>query len=131
MTEGASEEAIGALLDTIERAWSAGDGDRFASVFTEDADFINIRALELRGRQAIAEHHRLLFSTIYKGTSIRREGTRIRLIRRDVATVEQFAIVRLEGEERRAHMLAVAVDGPDGWAFQALHNMLPFDPEAA
>ena len=38
-------------------------------------------------------------------------------------------MVALAGEERGAHMFAVAVDSPEGWALQAFHNMLPFDPE--
>jgi|SRR5262245_62938563 len=126
MTTTSAEHAVTALLDTIAEAWEAGDGDRFASVFTDDADFVNIRALALRGRKEIAEHHNMLFSTIYKGTSIRSEDTRIRLIHPGVATIEQFAIVQIEGEERRAHMLAVAVETPEGWALQALHNMIPF-----
>ena len=127
MTDRSPEEAVASLLETITEAWKAGDGDLFASVFTEDADFVNIRALALRGRKEIAEHHNLLFSSIYKGTSIRAEGTRIRLIRPDVATIEQFAIVAIEDEERRAHMLAVAVETPEGWALRAFHNMIPFE----
>jgi hypothetical protein len=63
-------------------------------------------------------------------TSIQSEGTRIRLIRPDAGTIEQFAVVEVAGIQRRAHMLAVAAEGPDGWALEAFHNMLPFDPEA-
>jgi uncharacterized protein (TIGR02246 family) len=99
----------------------------FASVFTNDADFINIRAHELRGRRAIAEHHPTLFATIYKGSTARVERVLIRLIRPDVATIEQTTVVEFEGADRRAHMLAVAVEGPDGWAIQAVHNMLPLE----
>ncbi len=127
MAASSPEDAIQALLDTIKKAWQAGDGELFASVFTEDADFVNIRAHELRGRAAIAEHHNQIFSTVYQGSSIRSEGVRIKLIRPDVATIEQTSVVEFGGVERRAHMLAVAVDGAGGWAMQAVHNMIPFD----
>jgi uncharacterized protein (TIGR02246 family) len=35
------EAAIGALLDRMGQAWARGDGDAYASVFSEDATYDN------------------------------------------------------------------------------------------
>ena len=70
------------------------------------------------------------FETIYRGTTLRPEEPRIRFIRPDVATIEGFSTVVSAGVERRAHMLAVAARGEDGWSLRALHNMIPFAPPA-
>jgi uncharacterized protein (TIGR02246 family) len=120
-------DAIEALLATIGDAFNRGDSELFASAHTEDADFSNIRANELRGRAEIDEHHRTLFSTIYRGATLRREGLRVSLIRPDVALVELRSVARAGELERHAHMLAVAVDGPEGWKLRAVHNMIPFE----
>ena len=125
--EGRARDAIEALLATTAEAFAKGDGDLLASAHTEDADFINIRAKELRGRAEIAEHHRTIFSTVYRGATAETEGLRVSLIRPDVALVEMRTVVRAGDLERHAHMLAVAVDGPEGWKLRAVHNMIPFE----
>jgi uncharacterized protein (TIGR02246 family) len=119
---------IRALLDAMGEAWARADGDAFASVFTEDADFITMTALELRGRLEIARHHAQIFATVYRGTRTRISGCRIRLIRPDIATLEIAAAVDGLGQERRAHALALAVRGAKGWLLQTFHNMIPFTP---
>jgi len=50
------EAAIRSLFELQGEAWKAADAERFASAFAEDADFINIRAHTLRGREEIARH---------------------------------------------------------------------------
>jgi uncharacterized protein (TIGR02246 family) len=47
------DSAIREVFDRQSDAWERADPDLFASAFAEDADFINITAKALRGRQEI------------------------------------------------------------------------------
>jgi uncharacterized protein (TIGR02246 family) len=125
------EAAILELFDRQTTAWERADAELFASAFAEHADFINITATPLRGRREIAEHHKKLWATIYKGSAITGGPTRVRFIRPDVALVESEASLKFGEEERHAHALAVAVRNGDRWEIAALHNMLPLRPPPA
>jgi uncharacterized protein (TIGR02246 family) len=61
----AAADAIAAALTT---AWNAGDATAFARQFTADADFVNIFGTHVVGRDEIAQLHRQIFDTIYKGS---------------------------------------------------------------
>jgi uncharacterized protein (TIGR02246 family) len=128
MTTQHDEAAIRALFDVQGEAWLAADGDRFASAFAEDADFINITATALRGRAEIARHHNLIFNTIYKGVKMELSNLRVRFLRPDVALVEADARAKVGDEDRRANLLAIALREDGAWLIHALHNMVPFKP---
>jgi uncharacterized protein (TIGR02246 family) len=63
---------IRAAADTIAAAltvaWNAADGAAFAREFAADADFVNIFAMHVVGREEIAKIHQTIFDTIYKGS---------------------------------------------------------------
>src|ERR687884_262319 len=77
-----------ALVDTYVAAWNRGDGDGFASVFAEDADFTSIRLDRIRGRAAIAAAHNQIFSTFYKDTRIQAVVDAVRPLRPDLAVFD-------------------------------------------
>ncbi len=81
------ERAIQAILQQLETAWNAYDSATFAAVFAEDANFIHIFGGQLDGRTAIEAAHRLIFNTIYRGSSARFILRSIRFVRPDVAVV--------------------------------------------
>lgn len=122
------EAAIQALFDVQGEGWATADSELFASAFATDADFINITALALRGREEIARHHAQLWATVYKGTTVQAGAMRIRFLRPDIATIEREATVKMGETERHAHMLAVAVRNAGHWEIEAVHNMIPFVP---
>lgn len=129
MVDSAEDEAaIRSLFYITGDAWSRGDAESFASVFALDADFINIRAHALRGREEIARHHKQIWDTVYKGSTVERGDLLIHFIRPDVATIEVESTLRVGEIERHAHMLAVAVCNTGRWELQAVHNMVPFSP---
>jgi uncharacterized protein (TIGR02246 family) len=129
MTDQATDEAaIKALFDVQGEGWRRRDGGLFASAFTPDADFTNITALTMRGRDEIARHHQQLFETVYRDAVVERGELEIRFVRPDVATIQAETRLRVGPVERRAHFLAVAVRCADGWQLAALHNMVPFVP---
>ncbi|MGO9518096.1 MAG: SgcJ/EcaC family oxidoreductase [Candidatus Korobacteraceae bacterium] len=71
----------------LEAAWNAADGQSFAEAFAEDADFIHILGGYYTGRAAIEAGQRMIFGTIYKGSTVRYSVEKIRFLRTDVAIV--------------------------------------------
>ena len=125
------EAAIDALFDKQAEGWERADSELFASAFAPEADFINITATPLRGRDEIARHHAQLWATLYKGATVSPGPRRIRFVTPDVAVVENEATLRMGEMERHAHALVVAVRNDGHWEIEALHNMLPFVPPRA
>ena len=60
-------ESSAAIVHDLETAWNHGDGAAFADHFTPDADFVNIQAEHMQGRDVIASGHTAIFRTIYAG----------------------------------------------------------------
>jgi uncharacterized protein (TIGR02246 family) len=81
------EKALHEMVYHLEAAWNGADGQGFAEVFTEDADFIHILGGYYKGRASIEAGHRMIFGTIYKGSTVRYSVERIRFLRPDVAIV--------------------------------------------
>jgi uncharacterized protein (TIGR02246 family) len=76
------------LLRQFMQAWSDGDAEAFASMFTPDADFVAFSGVHLVGREAIEAAHRTLFAGPLRGTVITGVDTaKIRYLRPDVAVV--------------------------------------------
>ena len=81
------EKALHEMVYHLEAAWNAADGQSFAEAFADDADFIHILGGYYTGRAAIEAGHRMIFGTIYKGSTVRYSVERIRFLRPDVAIV--------------------------------------------
>jgi uncharacterized protein (TIGR02246 family) len=79
------ERALHKLVYQLESAWNAGDGDAFAGLFTEDADLIHILGGYYTGREAIRAGHRMIFGTIYKGSTIHYSVEKIKFLRPEIA----------------------------------------------
>jgi uncharacterized protein (TIGR02246 family) len=124
----ADEAAIRRLFDISAEAWAKGDAELFASVFAEDAIFINIVAHRLQGREEIARHHAQLWANVYSGAKVETDSVLVSLVRPDVATVEVKSTLRMGDIERHADQLALALRNGDTWELQAVHNMVPFTP---
>jgi uncharacterized protein (TIGR02246 family) len=64
------ETMIAAMLQTEQAAWNANDNATYGSVYTDDADFINIRGQIFTGRTAITQVHGMIFAGPFKGSTI-------------------------------------------------------------
>lgn len=124
-----AQEAIRAIIDKLADSWNRNDMMAFASLFTEDADYISGAGLWLRGRQAIQEG---LSSDTASGGEHRDvviTGNRIKLIREDVAIVQSTWEMsrgndrREEGvESRKGIFTQVIVSHGERWQIAALQN---------
>ncbi len=120
------ERALHGMVYQLETAWNAADAATFAALFVEDADFIHILGGYYSGRTAIEGGHRMIFGTIYKGSTVRYSVDGIKFLRPDVAIVflRQFLQFREGGAaselEARPTIVAEKVDGD--WRIVALQN---------
>ncbi len=91
------ERALHGMVYQLEAAWNAADSASFAALFAEDADFIHILGGYYTGRAAIEAGHRMIFGTIYKGSTVRYSVEKIRFLRPDVATHFSSSVSAVSG----------------------------------
>jgi len=120
------ERALHEMVYHLEAAWNAADGTSFAEAFAEDADFIHILGGYYTGRAAIEAGHRMIFGTIYKGSTVRYSVEKIRFVLPDVAIVylRQF-LQFFEGgvpSELAARPTIVAEKREGNWRIVNLQN---------
>jgi uncharacterized protein (TIGR02246 family) len=98
-TELQAEQAVQDLLLKLREAWDRGDGEAYAAVFSDDAQYVNAPGERVYGRKAIAESHQHVFDTIFKGSKLGRNyPRRFRQISPDVILVESSGSVLFPGE---------------------------------
>lgn len=118
------EAAIRENVKQMETGWNTKDGALFAKPFAEDADFVVINGMYIKGRTQIAAGHQQIFNTIFKDTTISLAIKQIRFLRPDVA------VVHVEGERRgptenlnqKAMLTLVMTKEKDGWTIAAFQN---------
>lgn len=71
----------------LAEAWAAGDAERYAAVFTDDADYVAFDGTRMVGRQQIADGHRALFAGIMRGSRMIHRDPTARYAGPDVAVV--------------------------------------------
>jgi uncharacterized protein (TIGR02246 family) len=120
------ERALHGMVYQLEAAWNAADGAAFAAHFNDDADFVHILGGYYTGRAAIEAGHRMIFGTIYKGSTVRYSVEKIRFLRPDVALIflrqhlQLFEDDQPRELEARPTIVAVNVDGK--WHIAAMQN---------
>jgi len=124
--------ALERIVRQLEAAWNAMNGDAFAAPFTDDADFVTIRAEHFRGRSAIAAGHTAIFRTIYAGSTCHFTVEAARLLHPEVALVHVRSILDvpqgpLAGRHRACFSLVVTTE-PGRWEIAAFHNTLEPQP---
>src|SRR3954466_6977447 len=81
------EAAIRENVKQMESGWNTKSGALFAKPFAEDADYVVINGMYIKGRQVIESAHQRIFDTIYKDTTLALKVTQVRFVRPDVAVV--------------------------------------------
>jgi len=119
-----------AVLERLETAWNAGDGDAFGAAYTPDASFVTIRGDHIVGREAIGAGHAGIFGSIYAGSVNRMELVRATELADGVvlavsANTLDVPAGPLAGRHQ-AMSTSVVVRSTDGedWAVASTHNTL-------
>ena len=120
------------LVGELERAWNSADGGAFAAVFTDDADFIDIRGSHHHGRTEIGHGHQAIFDTIYKGSNVRYSVVSAT----PVADNAVLGIIEatldtpggpLQGVHDSRISVVVVNDATTGWRVRSFHNTIVVD----
>src|SRR5262249_42655871 len=85
--KGEDEGRLRNIVQAMQSGWNAGDGKAFAAPFAEDANYVVVNGRHVKGRETIAEGHKGIFSSIYKGSTLAGTIQEIRFFRPDVAYV--------------------------------------------
>lgn len=123
-SRAADEAAIRESVKQLETGWNTKSGAVFAKPFAEDADYVVINGMYIKGRAAIQTAHQRIFDTIYKDTNIKLEVKQIRFLRPDVAVVHvnghrDGPTKDLTGD---AILTLVMTKEQQGWAIAAFQN---------
>lgn len=120
------EAAIRDVVKRVEAGWNAGDGEAFAAPFAEDADYVIVNGRHEKGRATIAEGHKYIFSTIYKGSNNTYTVEDVRFLRPDVAVAHVHHVLKYhDGEtthEVQARSTWVLTKNGDEWTIAAFQN---------
>jgi uncharacterized protein (TIGR02246 family) len=81
------EAAIRAGVKQLETGWNAHDGKAFAVPFADDADYVVVNGMYIKGKDAIEKGHTGIFTTVYKDSRNAATIKNIRFLRKDIAVV--------------------------------------------
>ena len=123
-TQSADETAMRESVKQMETGWNTKSGAVFAKPFAEDADYVVINGMYIKGRAAIETGHQRIFDTIYKDTTLTLTVKQIRFLRPDVA------VVHVNGQRvgptkdvvNDAMITIVMTKQKDGWLIAAFQN---------
>jgi len=123
----ADEKALSVLFQQMIDGWNQGNGQAFASPFTEDADYVIIDGMHIKGREIIAFGHQHIFDTVYKGTRMEGHLKSIRFLSADIALLHAENVLQIPNQigivsEQPATQTIVAIRQTDGWSFTAFQN---------
>jgi uncharacterized protein (TIGR02246 family) len=122
------ETTVRALTTHLEHSWNANDGFQYASVFTEDSDYIAFDGTHLKGRRANAEHHDRLFRSVLAGSRLMFDGVTVRFLAPTVALMHGDGSVMMPWQatiapSRRSRQTYVVVKESDTWRIAAFQNV--------
>jgi uncharacterized protein (TIGR02246 family) len=133
--DAAERRAVLELGQALQHAWNRGDAATYASLFTDDADFVAWNGTYGRGRQAIEDGHRPLFDGPLAGSRMilavdDAESTpteSVRFVRPDVAIMVTTGAVMLAGQiatgpDHESVQTFVLVKNGNLWRVAAFHN---------
>lgn len=80
-------KAIDQKVDELIASWNNHDYSDMANYATEDCDWVNIKGMWWKGRKEVEYAHQVYHQTIFKNSVLKKNGTTIRFITKDVAVV--------------------------------------------
>lgn len=123
-SHAADEAAMRESVKQLETGWNTKSGAVFAKPFAEDADYVVINGMYIKGRATIESSHQRIFDTIFKDTKINLTVKQIRFLRPDIAVVHVTGhrdgpTKDLTGD---AILTLVMTKDQNGWTIAAFQN---------
>lgn len=122
--QSVDEAAIRENVKRLETGWNTKSGALFAKPFAEDADYVVINGMYIKGRTAIETAHQQIFDTIFKETTVTFTIRQIRFLRPDVAVahVNGHRTGPTKDLEQDAMLTLVMTKEKNGWTIAAFQN---------
>jgi uncharacterized protein (TIGR02246 family) len=118
------------LVDAYIDALNAGDAERLGSLFTEDAEFVNIMGMRMRRRQGIVDGHAWALAGPLRGRQSQFDAVDEMAVTDDVTVLHGHGIRQrrpdapAEGLPDGTFVLVfVTRRGPEGWQIVAATNV--------
>lgn len=114
------------VADGFAAAWSRHDMEALGRLFHDDADFVNVVGLQMRGRESIQDHHGIIHAGAYRNSTLRVAVEDARKLGPDVIVADVHS--ELEGDERaplqtRQTLMTIVIEKRiDEWKIVAAHN---------
>ena len=126
----ADELAIHGVMDGFMDAWNHHDAKAWTALFSEDADFTNVRGVGATGRSKIEEFHAPVFATIFRSSRLAYTDVKIRFVSTNVAAVDvrwaMTGVLDAQGSPRpdREGLLNFVMTKHTGrWQILVMHNL--------
>lgn len=117
------EAAIRKIVTRLEDGWNAGSGKEFAAPFDEDADYVVVNGLRIKGRKEIDAGHQRIFDTVYKDSRLTPTIQTIRFLSDTIALAHiEWRLKRADSRETRSMNLLVVTKKNGQWGITAFHN---------
>jgi uncharacterized protein (TIGR02246 family) len=118
------------ILSLFVEAWNRRDPDALASLFEDDAEFVNVTGLWWHDRASIRKAHAYGLERIFNESHLAIEETRVKQLSPDVAVVHarmtlsgQTPIAKIKRPGSRTNVFSfVAHRVGDGWLCASAHN---------
>ena len=81
------ENAIRAIGTKAVEAWNAHDMKAFATLFRDDAEFVNVYGMWWTGRERIQAEHEATHATVFRRSRLSATEMRVKFLRPDVASL--------------------------------------------
>ena len=123
------EMAIHKVVQGMEDAWAAKDGEKFASCFADDHDFVVWFGLYFpnSNRAANAKNHQGIFNTVYKNWDVEIRVDKMRFLQSDLVLVHTLGAGREKGAEIPEYpslIQSILMKKSDaGWQIISFHNL--------
>src|SRR4030095_2822958 len=112
-----------------QESWNQHDMEKLASLFADDADFVNVRGMLWVGRAAIKDAHVQSHNTIFKKRRLTTDETTVRFLKPDVAVTRSFwrlvghtTPTGEPGQPRKGIITNVIVKQNDKWQIIVTQN---------
>ena len=131
------EQEIRKIPIGFERAWNTHDMQLLATLFREDAEFINVVGMHWRGRDAIVKAHAIFHEIMFQNCRLKTDSIETRPFGNDYAiavwTSTQDSYTTPDGHaipSGQTKLSLILAKGPDGWKIVHAHNVR-IDADAA
>ncbi len=81
------ESSVSRLAEQFAEIWNDHDMTRLQDLYADDADFVNVIGMRLKGADRIADMHVALHASRMRQTTLLSEGMTVRVLAPSVAVV--------------------------------------------